>query len=511
VAESLEAAEGVPAGSETGSPRFSFPASELRGRTVRGVAINAVALALIDGLVLAQGLITSRLLGPGAIGLYGIVTITVTSLLLLKRVGIDEAFVQQDEVEQESEFQRAFTLELIVSVAFALLICAAAPILAAVYSNGRLLPLTLATSYLPLAFALQAPAWIFFRRMDYARQRTLQALVPAVTFVVTVPLVATGFGVWSLVIGPMVGNAAGAAAAIAVTPYRLRLRFDLAVARRYLAFSGPIFVALLALLVVNQGQVLAFDLKQGLAGAGFLTLAFTLTRYVDRADQVIASTLYPVVCSLKGRTRALTELFEKSNRATLMWVMPFAGGVVLFAPDLVAFVIGHQWAPAVLLLQGLAVATALQQVGYNWFSFYRAHGRTRETAIEAVVGAGGFLLLAVPGLIAWGTWGFVAGRVAGVLVALAVRVGYVHDMLPRVRLGRLVVRSLVPVAAAATTVLAVRLAAWGGPRSALHAALEAVLFVAVFAGVALRVERELVAEALGAWRARQGNPATTMS
>ncbi|HEY2636631.1 MAG TPA: oligosaccharide flippase family protein, partial [Solirubrobacteraceae bacterium] len=401
------------------APRLAFPAGELRRRTLRGVVVNGAFLVGIDALVLAQGLVVSRLLGPEAIGLYGIVTITVTSLLLLRRVGIDEAFVQQEEAEQEPEFQHAFTLELAVGAVFALLVCLAAPILAAVYGESELLPLTLATAYLPIAFALQAPVWVFFRRMDFARQRSLQAVIPAVTFVVTVPLAAGGFGVWSLVVGPMVGNAVGAAVAILVSPYRLRLRFDSETARRYLAFSGPIFVALLATLVVQQGQILAFDLQDGLAGAGFLTLAFTLTRYVDRADQVITATIYPVVCSLRGRAHALTELFEKSNRGTLLWVMPFAGGVVLFAPDLVHFLLGDRWQPAVLLLQGLGVATALQQIGFNWFSFYRAHGRTRETAIEAATGTVGFLVLAIPALALWGTWGFVGGRVAAVLIMLA--------------------------------------------------------------------------------------------
>ena len=60
--------------------------------------------------------------------------------------------------------------------------------LAAVYDDDRLLPLTLAVAYLPLAFALQAPQWIFFRRMDFVRLRMLQAIVPLGTVVVTVPL-----------------------------------------------------------------------------------------------------------------------------------------------------------------------------------------------------------------------------------------------------------------------------------------------------------------------------------
>jgi len=228
------------------SDRLGFPRGELRGRVVRGTVVNATVLGLVDLLVLAQGLIVTRLLGPEAIGLYGVVTVTTMTIVSLKRVGIDEAFVAQEAADQETEFQHAFTLELLLSAGFALVLLASAPVVAAVYDDDRLLALTAATAYLPLAFALQSPAWVFFRRMDYARQRLLQAVVPVVAFAVTVPLAAAGVGVWSLVIGPAAGNLAGIAAALAASPYRLALRYDRAVARRYLRFSVPVFVSLVA-------------------------------------------------------------------------------------------------------------------------------------------------------------------------------------------------------------------------------------------------------------------------
>ena len=100
-----------------GSRRLSFPRAELRRRTLRGTVVTGGFLVLIDGLVLVQGLIVTRLLGPSQIGLYGVVSTTVISLISLKRVGIDEAFVQQEEADQEREFQYAFTLELGLSAA----------------------------------------------------------------------------------------------------------------------------------------------------------------------------------------------------------------------------------------------------------------------------------------------------------------------------------------------------------------------------------------------------------
>src|SRR5262249_52916563 len=159
----------------------------------------------------------------------------------------------------------------------------------------------------------------------------------------------------------------------------------------------------------------------GLAAAGFITLAVTLTRYIDRADQIITATIYPAICAIKDQRGALEELYEKSNRATLMWVLPYAVGIVLFAPDVVHFVLGPKWEPAVTLLQGLAVVGAITQLGFNWFSFYRARGETRPAAVEAITGATTFLILGVGGLLLDGFDGFVIGRILAALVAMCVR------------------------------------------------------------------------------------------
>ncbi|MBA2506707.1 MAG: oligosaccharide flippase family protein, partial [Thermoleophilaceae bacterium] len=442
--------------------RLSFPRAELRGRTARGAIVNGFFLGGAEALVLAQGLIVTAILGPRAIGLYGIVTTTAMTLVALKRVGIDEAFVQQDEAGQEEEFQRAFSVELVVSAAFSAVIALSAPLVALVYGDERLLALTLAVSYLPLAFALQAPGWIFFRRMEFMKQRLLQAIVPVVTFVVTVPLAIAGMGVWSLVIGPFVGNVAAVIAAAAVSPYPLRVKWSRDAARRYLRFSWPIFVAAFALLVVQQGQILAFDLDSGLAAAGFITLAFTLTRYADRADQILTTTIYPAIVAVKDQLGTLREIYVKSNRVTLMWALPFGAGFVLFAPDLVNIVLGEEWQPAIVLIQGLAAATALQQLGYNWFSFYRARGESSAQNVESVVLAGTFLAFAIPGLLLWGFEGFVWGRIANVLAVLVVRRALTRRLLPGVEPFALLLRGLVPVALAVAPVVALRLALWGG-------------------------------------------------
>ena len=476
------------------SERLPFAASELRARTIRGVAINAAFLVVVEAAALAQALIVARILGPSDIGLYGIVSITVVTLIALKRVGIDEAFVQQDEQDQEREFQLAFSLELALAGLLAVLIAIAAPLLAAAYDEPRLLPLTLALVYLPIAFALQAPLWIFFRRMDFLRQRSLQAVVPIVTFVVTVPLAAAGVGVWSIVIGAFAGNAASVALALRFSPYRLGLRWDRDATRRYVQFSWPILVVTAGGLIVAQGQLLAFKLEDGLAATGFLALAVGLTRYADRADQVISPTVYPVVCAVRDRMATLEELFTAAVRAASIWSLGFGALLVLFAPDLVHHLLGDEWEGATVLLQGLGAASALYSLGYTWIAFARGLGRFRQPALEAVVAVFVFGAIALPLYLTWGPTEYALAICGSSLAILCVRAYFVRRLLPGVRLTALVLRCAWPVAVAAGAALLLRLALWGGERPLGQTIAEAAVFVGLYVVLVVAAERPLLSE-----------------
>ena len=77
------------------STRFSFPRAELRRRTARGVLVNGGFLVVVESVTVAQNVVVARLLSTSDIGLYGIVSVTVMTLLTLKQVGIDEQYVQQ--------------------------------------------------------------------------------------------------------------------------------------------------------------------------------------------------------------------------------------------------------------------------------------------------------------------------------------------------------------------------------------------------------------------------------
>src|SRR5205814_6062384 len=131
---------------------------------------------------------------------------------------------------------------------------------------------------------------------------------------------------------------------------------------------------------------------------------------------------------------------------------------------------------------------------YNWFSFYRARGNSAPQAVESAVLVVAFLALAIPGLLLWGTWGFIAGRVLASLAVLLVRRRYVRALLPSVRLAALALPALGVTMAAAIPVLALRFALWGDHRALGQVIVEFSLWGAGVVLWAWLLERGLVRE-----------------
>ena len=184
--------------------------------------------------------------------------------------------------------------------------------------------------------------------------------------------------------------------------------------------------------------------RDGLAAAGWITLAATLTRYADRADQILATTIYPAIVRVRDRADVLEELFAQGQPADADVGVPVRrrARAVRRRPDR-ASCSATSGDGAIVLLGGLAVAVALQQVGYNWFAFYRARGESWPQAVESAV-FGGVVRRCwrCRARCSAGSWGFVAGRVGvhGVR-ARACGAVYVRRLLPGVRLRRVALRA----------------------------------------------------------------------
>ncbi|MBA2763279.1 MAG: oligosaccharide flippase family protein [Thermoleophilaceae bacterium] len=491
----------------TSDRRRGRQGSGLRVTTARGTLINAAFLVAFDSLGIIRGFIVAAFLTTAEYGIWGILVATVGMLGLLKTVGVSDKYIQQEDNDQERAFQEAFTIEAILNVAVLAILLLTLPLVAVIYGQPEIVAPGLVIALGIPAVTLQAPIWVFYRRMEFVRQRTLQSFEPIVGFAVTIGMAIGGFGYWALVIGFIAGSYAGALAAVLASPYRLAFRLRREVLRDYFGFSWPLLITSLSAIAYAQVSIFMGQALLGLAGAGIIALAASITLYANKVSSVITGTLYPAICAVRDRTDLLFESFVKSNRLALLWGTPFGLGLALFAHDLISFVIGDKWLAAVGLIQVFGVIAAINQIGFNWTAFYQARSDTRPMAILSIVSVIAFAATVVPLTLTDGLRGFGIGMALTTLVALIGRIYYLTRLFEGFRLLPYVTRALGPSVLAVAAVLLLR-GTEGTDRTPGHAMLELLVYLVVTAIATWLVERELLREVLGYMRRRPVTPVT---
>lgn len=471
-------------------------ATDLRRRTARGVVINAAFLVGLNALGALKGFVVAGFLAPRDYGVWGLLIVSIGTLTWLAQIGVDDKYIQQDHPDQEEAFQIAFTLQAVLCGLFVVLIAAAVPLFALAYGEPAIVAPGLALALMMPAVALQTPLWVHYRRLDFARQRTLQAFDPLVGFAVTVGLAVAGLGVWALVLGALAGAWAAAIAAIRSSPYKLALRYTRGSLREYASFSWPLLAGSASAIVITQVPILIAQRSVGIAAVGAIALAASMSQYAARVDEIVTQAIYPAICAAKDRADLLFESFTKSNRLALLWGVPCGTGIVIFAPDIVHFWIGERWRFAVPVIQAFGVSAALNQIGFNWSAFLRARGRTRPMAVAGAIMTAAVLAIAVPLLLLDGARGYAIGMAVATAVYVVVRTYYLSAMFPTLRVIAHVARGAAPTVPAALGVLGLR-AALGGTSSVGELVVEVVAFLGLAAAFTALSERALVREVAG--------------
>lgn len=475
--------------------------SGLRRHAARGMLINSAFMVGIAGLALIQRLIVSRLLGPAQYGLWSVVLLAVLTVLFLKNAGIGDKFVQQSEANQERAFQKAFTIDLVLALGCVAFAMVALPAFALVYGRPALIAPGLVLSLAIVGNSLQAPVWIHYRNMEFARQRLLLAVDPGVTFLVTVALALAHAGVWSLVIGAVVGAFSGGAVALLLSPYRPRLVWDRTAVREYFSFSWPVVAAGGSGMLIAQAAQVSATRIAGLGASGGVGVASSISGFADGVDGIVSQALYPAICAARDRPQVLYESFVKSNRLALLWGMPFGVGVAVFAPDIIHYVIGDKWRFATGVIQAFGLVAAFDQLGFNWTAFLRALNLTRPMAVLSAVQVVMFFAVALPLFAAFGLTGFAAGWVVVGAATVMTRTYYLRRLFPQFRMLRHTARAALPCLPAVAAVLALRaLLPSGGVVAALA---QLAVFVVLTVAASVAGERALLTEMAGYLRVRR--------
>src|SRR5215208_6614527 len=111
----------------------------LRAHTAQGAIVTSTFNIGYAGLGMVQRIAVAAYLSASEFGFWGLIVTALVTISWLKQVGVSDKYVQQDEEDQEAAFQRAFTLELVYTLGFTVVIAAAIPLYGLIYGRPSII------------------------------------------------------------------------------------------------------------------------------------------------------------------------------------------------------------------------------------------------------------------------------------------------------------------------------------------------------------------------------------
>ena len=343
--------------------------SGLERDAVRGVRWTFLAYAGTRMVGVVAMLVLARLLVPHDFGLVAFAALVIQLVVHFAGLGLGPALVIRPGLGRRA-LGTVETSMLVLGLFSAAIVLALSPIAAALLGDRRLVGV-LAVLALPVAFGGLTSFYAALLQRELAFRALSACLLAqaAVAAVVSVGIALLDGGVWSIVVGQVVGAAVYTASLIARSPFVVRPRFALDDARDH-ARRGIGFVLQGGFSFVEQNlDYVVVGSVSGARALGAYSLAYRLSELPSNAIvEPVAQVTFPGFARMRHRREDVSETFLTVLRTIAVVGCPIAVLLAGAAEPFVRAVLGEKWLPMVgpLSVLGLWGAVRIVQATLAW-------------------------------------------------------------------------------------------------------------------------------------------------
>jgi O-antigen/teichoic acid export membrane protein len=374
--------------------------SDLGRRAARGVGWNAVGSSIAIILRFGSMIVVARFLSPAEFAVGGLALAAIGFFQILSSRAFSQALVRKrtlDGLTCDSVFWAGLGLSLAVGGTVA----SAAGTIAAFYDSDQLGHLMRILALVLVLNMLSAvPIALLQRAMRFRDLNVVSVSAVLASVAVAVALAVGGFGPYALVVPALASGAVESTLAAALSRYRPRLR-------------------------------ISWDRLVGLSGFGLAQLGSDIIRYFnDNADYLVlsrvwptavfgqyyfafersrqpsyllygqmSSVLFPAFSRIQDDRERLRRAYLTGTRLFTVVIFPFYVLLIAFADEIVPFVFGEQWRPAVTLIRIFALVEFMRgfavMVPSMWLALNRAHANLLFDLLRFVIVMPALVILAV--------------------------------------------------------------------------------------------------------------------
>jgi O-antigen/teichoic acid export membrane protein len=345
-----------------------------RGRVNRGLAwvgIGSSMVGLLD--LLGYFILVSFWITPEQLGIAILATSLFPVLDIITDLGLTAAVIQRED-HTEDRISTVFWLNMFMSIALALVLSfAVGPVLSS-WHKEPVLTWMLAAYGGKLVWqnVYFIPYSLMRRELRFKELQILRIVANLAEFGAKIGFAATGFGVWSLVLGPLCRVLVTGVGIQILHPWRPRMVLRVRDALDWTSYGLKTSASRILFHLYSNVDYQVVGYFFGKEANGLYTIASRLVLQPALViSEVVMNVAFPVFSRLKHQREALVEQLIAFTRMNLVVMLGFIGVVLVSAEEVFGVLelfrrkAGEHWSlavPAARILCAVAVLRALSFV-----------------------------------------------------------------------------------------------------------------------------------------------------
>lgn len=431
----------------------------LKQKVVRGFMWLSSLTFVGQAITWAITLVVIRLLDPKDYGLMAMATVFIGFLTILNELGLGPAVIQKPDLT-EQDLRKANGCVLIINIALygALFLCA--PAIAWFFDEPRLIPII---RVLGLNFVLLSgyflPQSLMAREMDFKTRSIIELLGNLTSSGIVLALALTGFGVWSLVMGPLGMHLFKAVAFNTFKKYRHKPLLSVKGMRAMFVFGGYVSMTRVIWYFYSQADILICGKLFGKTLLGIYAVAMQLVSIpMSKISPLLSQIGFSAFSRIQADLSAVQTNFLRAVHLISVLSFPLFWGLAMVAPEAIPWLLGDKWENVVLPIQLLSIVMPLRFIDTIFGPVVSGRGRP-DVIMWNMVAA--FVIMPAAFIIGshWGIVGLCLAWVIAYPVLFALMAYRVLRVL-QVPIGQFIKACRLPVAASMVMVIGLAALQW---------------------------------------------------
>lgn len=385
--------------------------------TLRGVSWVGALRGSTRVISFFKHALIARLLTPAEIGVFGIAMLVLAFLEVVTETGVNVVLIQEDDKLLKKYIDTAWVVSILRGLFISIVMFLATPYVAKFFNSPSSSSILYAMSLVPTIRGFINPSIVTFQKyLEFQKDFIFRLAIfsfDAIVAICTTLILRSPMG---LVYGIIAGAILEIILSFIMAKPRPKISFEIEKLKyvfnrgKWMTASG-VFQYLF-----REGDDAIVGRVLDTTQLGLYQMAYKIaTLPISEVGDVVAKVTFPVFVKINKDKARLKKAYFQTTLAVTAFTAPMGILLILFAREILLFVLGSQWVSAASALQAVAVYAMIRAVIAPSLTLMLAHKKQEYVSFITLIGVVALFAIILP-LI--GYWGITGAGIATIVASV---------------------------------------------------------------------------------------------